>query len=527
MKQRKTRVSSLFRRTAGIGLAALLLAGAGVQASAAVYTAEGRALIESSDVAGTGAYDEFGGAATEAAFRHPAALLALPDGSIVVADTGNHRIRLIRDGQVTVLAGTEVSVFLDSAGIPMGAYRDGPADFSFFASPMGLAADRDGNIYVADRDNHAIRRIAPDGTVTTVAGTGLLGHADGTAREAQFYAPSDVAVAPDGTLYVADTLNHAIRRIAPDGTVTTLNALSERTVEIFPGVVVGAGDFRDGAIETALFNEPTGLAIDAKGNLYVSDTGNQRIRYIDFAAGTVTTVAGGGTYEANALYVEGFYVDGPALEARLYSPRGLALDADGGLYIADSLNHSIRYLKDGRVMTVAGHPNGENGAANGLDEAAMFDFPADVAVAGDGSLLIADMYNNKIRKVTFYELPHGWTAAGYVQVLYRQTPIAFDPAPVLVSGRTMVPVEPVAAALGYTASIEQDRIVLDGEGRSIAFTVGRHDMTVTIDGNTAVRTMDQAPFVDGNRAFIPIRYLAEAIGLHVDWHGETSTVILR
>jgi len=515
-------------RTLGISsMAAALLFGGASAAGAAIYSPEGRPLIESFDVAGTGEYDELNGAADEASFRHPESILSLRDGSLLVADTGNHRIRLIEDGEASVYAGIEVSVLLDDAGLPAGAFRDGASDLSFFWSPAGLAADAKGNVYVADKGNHAIRKIAANGMVSTIAGNGVLGYQDGAGAEAAFYAPSDVAVAKDGTVYVADTLNHVIRKIDANGNVTTLNALSERAVEPFEGVVEAAGDFKDGPIAEALFNEPTGLALDAKGNLYVSDTGNQRIRYIDFDAGTVTTVAGGGAYERNALYVEGFYIDGAAADARFYSPKGLAVDAEGGLYIADSLNHSIRYLKDGKVVTVVGNANGEYGVANGVDQAATIDYPSDVAIGADGTLYVADTYNNKIRAIEFYELPNGWAGNGTIQVLYNNETIAFDARPELRSNRTMVPVRAIAEAMGYEVAFQGDDIVLSGANGTVTLTIGALQVKQTIDGATTTTAIDAAPYVEESRTYVPVRFFAEQIGVDVDWHAETTTVILR
>jgi hypothetical protein len=510
-------------------LAASLLIGTASAASGAevIYSAEGRPLIESYDVSGSGDFDEINGDAARASFRHPSSIAVLPDGSIAVADSANHRIRLLKDGIVTVYAGTEVSIFSEDTGLPAGAFADGAKDISFFNAPMGLDVDKAGNLYVADRDNHAVRKVAMDGMVTTLAGSGLIGAQDGKGAEASFYAPTDVAVAADGTVYVADTLNHAIRKVDTSGHVTTLNALSERVIEVFPGVPEMTGDFKDGALKDALFNEPSGLALDAKGNLYVSDSGNQRIRYIDLAAGTVTTAAGGGTYDKDALYAEGFYVNGPAADARFYSPKGIAADANGGLYIADSLNHSIRYLKDGKVITVLGNEKGDYGSGNGVEDTARVDLPFDVAVAADGSLLIADTYNNKIRKVEYFKLPSGWAGTGQVNVLYRNEPVPFETLPVIRSDRTMVPVRAIAEALDFEVSYEGNEIFLKGAGRTVRLTVGKLQVELTYLGTAITREIDAAPFIEGSRTYVPVRFFAEEIGLDVEWHAETTTVILR
>jgi sugar lactone lactonase YvrE len=517
--------------SAGIGIAVLAAAfffGTAFSASAMVWS-DGRPLIQARDLAGTGVYDEFDGPAERAEFRHPAGVLVLADGGVLVSDSDNHRIRIVRDGGVSVFAGVPVSLLADDAGLPAGALVDGPSDTSLFRHPAGLAADRSGNIYVADAGNHAIRKISPSGDVTTLAGSGVLGHRDGTGSGALFHYPTDVAVDAAGNVYVADTLNHAIRKISPRGEVTTLNALSDRTVEVYDGVVVPAGGFADGQLTQALFNEPSGLAIDAKGNLYVSDTGNQRIRYIDFAAGTVTTVAGGGDPAENALYVQGDYLDGPAPLARFNSPKGIAADGDGGLFIADSLNHAIRYLKDGRVHTVAGHSAAKYGHRNGFDTDVLLNVPVDVAVDAAGNLVVADKFNNRIRTVEFVSLPDDRPADGTVRVLLNGEPLDFEQPPAIRSGRTMVAVEAAADALGYAFGRHDGDIILTGDGVTLALAVGRSGLTRTAEaeGLPLEASLDAAPFIRDGTIYVPLRPLAETAGFKVDWHKETVTVILR
>lgn len=240
--------------------------------------------------AGSGEFDDWDGAASEASFRMPQGIAVLKDGSVLVADTRNHLIRQVKNGEVSTYAG----LMLDGEdyGTPEGAWHDGAKEDAVFNGPSGMDTDLEGNIYIADTENHRIRKISKDGMVTTVAGDGIIGNEDGIGNEAGFYHPQDVAVVADGTLYVADTLNHLIRQITADGQVTTLNAASDRVVEVIGGYAVPAGDYADGELSTAKFNDPTSIAIDHKGNLYVSDTGNRVIRYIDLAKRTVTTAAG-------------------------------------------------------------------------------------------------------------------------------------------------------------------------------------------------------------------------------------------
>ncbi|HHX11717.1 MAG TPA: copper amine oxidase, partial [Clostridiales bacterium] len=335
---------------------------------------------------GNGEFTQEDGAALSASFRMPNSIVTLPDGTVLVSDSSNQVIRSIQNDEVNSYAG--ITFDLDDYGIPIGAWSDGDKELAVFSNPSGMAADEEGNVYVADAENNRIRKISKDGQVTTIAGDGYIGRKGGDGLTARFAYPQDIAIAKDGTLYVADTLNHTIRKITVEGKVSTLNSYSTRAIEVVDGSAEMAGDYLDGKIKHAKFNEPSGLAIDSKGNLYVSDTGNQLIRYIDFSTNRVTTVAGNLDHsssisESNAMYATGGYSDGKALEASFNFPKGLSVTKENGVIIADSLNHSIRYLLDGNVYTLA--ENLHN--------------PTDVAIMQDGSILIADSYNNLVSQL--------------------------------------------------------------------------------------------------------------------------------
>ena len=285
-------------------------------------------------------YGYLEGPRADALFAFPFAVSA-HGPIVVVSDQGNDRVRMIERGQVSSLAGGNYG------------FEDGPGPTARFRQPYGVYLDDAGTTFVADTANHRIRRIEPDGTVSTIAG-GDRGYLDGTAAEARFDEPSDVAIADDGGLLVADRANHRIRRIDPDGTVSTV-----------AGSGVGS---QDGGIAEATFNRPTSLALRPDGTIVVSDILNHRIREIS-ADGIVRTFAGG---------IEGT-TDGPPDQAGFRLPAGLAIAPSGRVYVADRENHRIRRVDpDGTVSTVAGDTEG---FADGTSTAARFSFPYDVAVA--------------------------------------------------------------------------------------------------------------------------------------------------
>ena len=314
-----------------------------------------------STLAGSGSEGDTDGPAATARFASPRGIAIDDAGVVYVADTDNHRIRRIRDGMVSTLAGSREG------------FADGTGTSARFAEPHSIAVDGRGNLYVADTDNHRIRRISADGQVSTLAGTGVAGHEDGPASRATFEAPAAVAVGADGVVYVATAVQ--VRAVSTDGTVRTLAGKD------------GWG-FADGSAAQARFAGLTGLTVGPAGTLYVADSGNRRIRSIT-AAGQVNSVAGPGH--------EG-YSDGLAASARFARPTGVALNPQGDIYIADTDNHRIRRIgADGKVSTVAG--NGRWDDTDGVAGAAGFASPAALAFDSMGNLYIADSGNHRIRKL--------------------------------------------------------------------------------------------------------------------------------
>jgi sugar lactone lactonase YvrE len=271
---------------------------------------------------------------------------------------------------------------LTLAGQPLSrGDTDGIGSAARFFYPSGIAADQAGNLYLADTDNHAIRKIvASTGAVTTLAGlAGSSGSADGTGSDARFNSPAGVAVDSSGNVYVADTLNNTLRKITASGVVSTLAGSP------------GTSGSVDGPGGAASFLGPQGLAIDGSGNLYVADTNNHTIRKVLPSTGVVTTVAGLAGNAGSA--------DGAGSLAQFNFPSGLAVDGAGTLYVADTENHTIRQiLPSGTVSTLAGLA-GNSGGADGTGSAARFNSPSELAVNPSGNIDVADTDNFTIREV--------------------------------------------------------------------------------------------------------------------------------
>ncbi|MDD2789857.1 MAG: SMP-30/gluconolactonase/LRE family protein [Sulfurimonas sp.] len=274
-------------------------------------------------------------------------------------------LSLASDGVVTTLAGSGSAGFANDTGPD-----------ALFSTPLGVAVDSSGNVYVADYGNHIIRKITSAGVVTTLAGSGNIGSADGTGTAASFKYPEGVAVDSSGNVYVTDYIDHKIRKITSAGVVTTLAGS-------------GTAGSSNGTGEAASFNNPNGVAVDSSGNVYVADSSNNKIRKIT-SAGVVTTLAGSGSYGS---------VDGSGLAASFSTPDGIAVDASGNIYMADTNSHKIRKITSaGVVTTLAG--SGTAGSNDGTGTATSFNKPAGVTVDGNGNIYVADTENNIIRKIT-------------------------------------------------------------------------------------------------------------------------------
>lgn len=319
--------------------------------------------------------------ATAAALAAPAQIAYDAAGNLYIADLNDHVIRKVDlAGIVTTVAGTGEQGFAGDGGPATGAQLD---------SPAGVAVNVAGDIYIADTHNQRIRKVS-GGTITTIAGTGVAGFSgdNGAAASAQLSNPTALALDSSGNLYIADTDNHRIRKISG----TTITTVAGNGEQAFSG---------DGASATAAgIDSPNGVAVDAAGKIYIGDTRNQRVRVVD-ATGMISTLAGNGS---KAYGGDG----GAAAGASLARPRGLSVDAQGNIYIADSDNNRIRVIATtGKIIsTVAG--NGSQGFAGDGGPAvnAILDTPRAPAAQAPGVFAFSDTNNQLVRGVSADGVTH-------------------------------------------------------------------------------------------------------------------------
>ena len=359
-----------------------------------------------------------GGAATQASLNNPYGVAVDAKGNVYIADRDNHRIRRVGpDGIITTVAGSGATGFREAGFSGDG----GPATQARLNFPGGVAVDEKGNLYIADTNNYRIRRVGPEGIITTLAGTGKGGFSGdgGPAAQASLDSPIGVAVDAAGSVYIADAGNDRIRRVSPDGIITT---------------IAGGGSFLGdgGPAIQAILDGPIGVAVDAKGDVYIADKVNHRVRRVG-SDGVITTFAGTGP---TGYGKGGFSGDGgPAVQAQLNFPSGIAVDAKGNVYIADTGNHRIRLVgPDGIITTFAGTGKTDFSGDGGPATQASLKNPYGVAVDAKGVVYIADSNNQRIRRVGLDGIITTFAGGGgplgdgrpATQVAIRPTGVAID-----------------------------------------------------------------------------------------------------
>ena len=424
-------------------------------------------------IAGTGVngYSGDGGAGTAAQLSYPYGAALDASGNVYIADFQNHRVR--RVDHVTGVIAT-----VAGTGAPGFSGDGGPASEALLNYPIGVAVDRTGNLFISDHYNHRVRRVdATTGTITTYVGTGDAGYnGDGVAATAaQLYFPWGLALDAAGNLYIADLSNSRVRLVnAATGLVTTVAG---------NGSYVFSGD-GGAATESAL--APIGVALDAEGNLYVADYSNSRIRVVHAGTGIISTVAGNGNV---AFAGDG----GPATAASLNYPYSVGISKQGDLYIADTNNHRIRMVTaaTGVITTVAGTGSPGYNADGIAATAAQLYYPIDVDLYGGypldegpdpgGDLVIVDHGNYRIRKVTFLASP-AITWANPAGIVYGTALSATQLNATTTVAGTFVYDPPAGTVLQYGA----------GQILSVTFTP---DDLVTYAPATATVTIDVARYV--------------------------------
>jgi hypothetical protein len=354
-------------------LGLLFAAPSSLQAQGILTVTPGRTVAT---VAGTGAvgYAGDGGAASAATLANPSSVTYDTSGNQFIADAQNDVVRKISgSGVITTIAGSGVEGYGGDGGAATAAFLD---------TPTGVAVDSGGNLYIADSHNHCIRRVSA-GIITTIAGTGKAGFSGdgGAATAAQLWLPIAVAVDLRGDIYIADTNNQRIREIQ-GGIIRTIAGDGE---ELFAG---------DGAPAIlAVLDGPTGVAVDALGNIYIADRHNHRVRKIGID-GTITTLAGSGA----SSFSGGYSGDGAAAtNAAMAKPSGVSVDAAGNVYIADTDNQRIRQVSGGGIVTIAGSGQQGFGADGTSPSSVNLNSPRAVMPDANGNLAISDTLNQKIR----------------------------------------------------------------------------------------------------------------------------------
>ena len=425
---------------------------------------------------------------------------------LVVADTMCDRVQIFGNDEALIIGIHGISLFSYHLA---GAFMDGFLEEAMFRNPVGVFATQNGDIIVSDTGNHAIRIISGE-FVVTIAGNGRPGFSNGYEGNASFNGPRAAVMCASGYIYVADTMNHVLRRISPNGYVS-----------LFAGAP-GRSGFYDGALLDAMFFEPSGLYLTAEGVLYVADSANHSIRRVE--NGFVSTVAGKpGEQIRFSYYFEGGHVDGFNGYARFNFPRDIALLPNGSILVADSLNHSIRLIEGEHTRTLLG--GGAAGRFNDSSENLQFTRPEGVATDGV-NIFVSDTLNNRVIELpltqrvlagrpsrtqmlaeTGLTTDSRFAFRGDIRVFWGADRIDMGRVPPWISNETIfIPIRPLLEALG--ARVELDERT--GE------------LSVYIADTVTVLTRDRDYFIMRGVMVTTLRELNRLFPYTIEWFPELS-----
>lgn len=331
---------------------------------------------------GSATYSGDGGPAAQATINNAVYVATDLFGNLYIADQNNNRVRKVDSkGIITTVAGNGAGTYSGDGG---------PATQASLNSPTGVCTDAAGNLYIADVGNFRIRKVDTSGIITTVAGNGVEAYSGdgGPATQASMYIPIRCVVDAAGNLYVTDQSGQRIRMINTAGIISTFAGTGANAGPHSLGSYSGDG----GQATAANLNNPTAITVDPAGNIIFSDQYNQRIRKVD-KNGIITTIAGNG----NAAYGGD---NGPATAASLNYPCGVVADQNGDVYVVDDVNNRVRKISNGTITTVAGNGSATYSGDGGPATAAALNVPTGIAVDAQGNIYIADVTNQRIRKVS-------------------------------------------------------------------------------------------------------------------------------
>jgi uncharacterized protein (TIGR03437 family) len=333
-------------------------------------------------IAGTSrpGYSGDGGPAVSAQLNGPQGLALDTEGNLYIADSLNNVVRMVSGGVISTVVGNGTAGYSGDGGLAVNAQLN---------APNGMTIDKSDNLYIADTSNNVVRQVAlPAGTIVTFAGVQFPGYSGDlyAATAAQMFGPTDVAVDSSGNVYIADTGNGLIRQVATTGDISTY---AGSTSGATTGITLGDG----GAADMAILNQPVGVAVDSAGNLYISEFGDARIREVTVTKVIINTIAGTGSY--------GFLGDGgKATSALMAGPRGISIDSSGNIYVADLWNDRVRKISSsGTISTIAGDGVYSSSGDGGPAVLAELNTPRGVAVDPAGNVYVADTLNYRVRQI--------------------------------------------------------------------------------------------------------------------------------